>query len=246
MSTWATRWVWEQKGTKNPAEKLLLLALAECADFEASCYPGQNALAEMTHQTDRSVREHLKNLQARGLIQRTPRWRKDGTRTSDFYELAGGKRPAEKVSGSELDNRKVTTGVPEIFSGSPPEKFSGDPDPALILSENLSLTGFGTFWDLYPKKTEKRAAEKAWRKLKAPEILVALIIQRLRTFIAVDWKHTEKQFIPNAATWLNGARWEDEVIHPKSINGTSGASFDAAEHARKYPTASELEARRKA
>lgn len=74
--------------------------------------------------------------------------------------------------------------------------------------------GFETFWNLYPKKLDRKTAEKAWRRVKAGPELTAKIINRLFMFKTVDWKNTEIQYIPYPATWLNGARWEDEATAP--------------------------------
>lgn len=67
---------------------------------------------------------------------------------------------------------------------------------------------FGSFWERYPRREAKREAEKAWRKLSDAEqqAAMAALPNHLR-----KWADTEKRFIPYASTWLNGARWEDEV-----------------------------------
>jgi len=74
---------------------------------------------------------------------------------------------------------------------------------------------FDEFWALYPRKISKATARKAWAKLDEQ--------QQLDACKALDdhvlyWKtkETELEFIPYPATWLNGERWEDEiVIEPK-------------------------------
>ena len=74
---------------------------------------------------------------------------------------------------------------------------------------------FDEFWSLYPRKIAKATARKAWAKLSAEQQLMAAK--------AIDshcqyWKakETELEFIPYPSTWLNGERWEDElVIEPK-------------------------------
>jgi hypothetical protein len=69
---------------------------------------------------------------------------------------------------------------------------------------------FGRFWADYPRKTAKadarKAYGKAWRKL-PPNEAEALIVGGLERAKAA-W--SDAQFIPHAATWLNGERWNDE------------------------------------
>ena len=74
---------------------------------------------------------------------------------------------------------------------------------------------FDEFWSLYPRKIAKAAARKAWCKLSAEQQLMAA--KAIDTHCQY-WKakETELEFIPHASTWLNGERYEDElVIEPK-------------------------------
>ena len=80
--------------------------------------------------------------------------------------------------------------------------------------------GFAEFWKCYPKKKAKQAALRAWRKLSGVDlrtILAALEAVKLSD----DWQKENGQFIPHPATWLNGRRWEDEVVLPVRSNATS-------------------------
>jgi len=83
-------------------------------------------------------------------------------------------------------------------------------EPSREPSEECINT-FPHFWNLYPRKLDKQAAMAAWRKLKPSPELTSNILARLQSFIDVDWATTEPQFIPYPASWLNGARWEDEI-----------------------------------
>lgn len=73
--------------------------------------------------------------------------------------------------------------------------------------------GFDAFWVVYPKKRSRSDAEKAWRKLApSPELR-----QRIMGAIAVQrrdqrWLEQDGRYVPYPATWLNGRRWEDEVV----------------------------------
>jgi len=64
------------------------------------------------------------------------------------------------------------------------------------------------FWEYYPKKIGKAAAVKAWDKLKPNVDLMDIMNRHFRE----AYKNTEKCFIPNPATYLNQARWNDEII----------------------------------
>ena len=65
---------------------------------------------------------------------------------------------------------------------------------------------FDQFWTLYPRKTSKQSASKAFAKLKDEDQQAAINnISRL-------YAETPVQFVPHAATYLNQGRWEDQVI----------------------------------
>lgn len=70
---------------------------------------------------------------------------------------------------------------------------------------------FNEFWDIYPKKVAKKAAHKAYLRLKPSEKLHSDILADLqKRKVSRQWTDENGRFIPNAATYLNGRRWEDE------------------------------------
>ena len=70
---------------------------------------------------------------------------------------------------------------------------------------------FDEFWSLYPRKIAKANARKAWAKLSAEQQLLAA--KAINTHCEY-WKakETELEFIPHASSWLNGERYEDEIV----------------------------------
>ena len=68
---------------------------------------------------------------------------------------------------------------------------------------DLSL--FKDFWDAYPRKTAKGAAEKSWAKA----ILHTSGSDIIRILKRVKWPD-DADFVPHPSTWLNQRRWEDE------------------------------------
>ena len=72
---------------------------------------------------------------------------------------------------------------------------------------------FASFWDAYPRKTAKQAAEKAFAKVNVPlDVLLKAIERQKRT---EQWQ--DVKYIPHPSTWLNQGRWEDEVsVLPKA------------------------------
>ena len=81
-----------------------------------------------------------------------------------------------------------------------------------------SPPGFDVFWNAFPKKVGKGAAENAWDRIRPNDN------QKEKMLRALDWQRQQDQwvkdggrFIPNPATWLNQGRWEDE---PPSVRSS--------------------------
>lgn len=70
--------------------------------------------------------------------------------------------------------------------------------------------GFEKFWSMYPRKIGKGAAEKAFKKYKPDDDLLATMLTALSAQKRSEqWAKDGGQFIPYPATWLNQRRWED-------------------------------------
>ena len=75
-------------------------------------------------------------------------------------------------------------------------------DPDLVAKQ------FEEFYEAYPRRQAKEDAEAAWRKLNPNEQLFSRILADIRSrFRAID-----VNFVPLPAKYLNGARWNDEII----------------------------------
>ena len=69
---------------------------------------------------------------------------------------------------------------------------------------------FDRFWALYPKKRNKPAALRAWRRLNPTAALCMTMSRALkRQMASEEWQKDGGRYVPYPASWLNGARWED-------------------------------------
>jgi biotin operon repressor len=75
-----------------------------------------------------------------------------------------------------------------------------------IYSDSIEIH-FESFWNLYPKKTDKGAARRAFRKAAKTQDLNVIVDAAGR--YAEDPNLPEKQFIKNPATWLNAEAWNN-------------------------------------
>ena len=89
-------WAWSI--ALPPTSKLVLMALADIADDLGACWPSHPTLAAKCSLTDRTLRRVLCLLQAQKLVFIQPRFKTDGSRTSNRYQLAVD-TPPDKMSG---------------------------------------------------------------------------------------------------------------------------------------------------
>ena len=85
MSIKAMSWAWDQDCSGS--QKLVLLALADHSDDDGNCWPGVRGLSNKCRLGDRTLRTSIAALELMGFLTSTPRYREDGSQTSNFYQL---------------------------------------------------------------------------------------------------------------------------------------------------------------
>jgi ribulose bisphosphate carboxylase small subunit len=126
---------------------------------------------------------------------------------------ASGTRPSESQASSSKNEEVITE-----------QQVREQPD------------GFDQFWAVYPRKTAKQNALKAWKRLTVIER--ALATGALPKHIAWWNRRGDESFIPHAATWLNGQRFHDTLPGEVSCGGFREPDevwFDGANVAHRYP-----------
>jgi Helix-turn-helix domain len=114
MSVRATSWAWEKgrEGLAKDGELLTLLRVADHADNDGICWPGQKSVAEYTGQGERTIRRHLGDLEERGLLTREKQQAAKG-RGRAFDRILLALDQADNLAGrSETTNRPPETDQP--------------------------------------------------------------------------------------------------------------------------------------
>ena len=92
---------------------------------------------------------------------------------------------------------------------------------------------FRTFWAVYPRKTAKAVAAKAYAALRPSADLQATILAAVRQQAAShDWQKDGGRFVPHAATWLRGRRWEDVpvgMVPASTVSANPSTTVESAE-----------------
>jgi len=70
---------------------------------------------------------------------------------------------------------------------------------------------FTRFWEVYPKRVQKKTARYAFFKACKIADKYDIITAAQQFANAMKSNGTPKKYIPHASTWLNGERWEDDI-----------------------------------
>lgn len=126
----------------------------------------------------------------------------------------GRPRKAATTNDKPKKTQPVISGNPDESQtkGNPLIHQSTNPEEAKALVQR-SAARFGDFWDSYPVKKGKAAAEKSWRT-KGCDAIADQILAHVRLMQAHDddWK---RGYVPHGSTYVNGEGWNDEPKRPK-------------------------------
>ena len=121
-----------------------------------------------------------------------------------------GGRPRKKPIGLQQEN---PLGLEQEPAGKAPHTPTPTPK---VKSKALSADAdhdFLKFWKIYPNKAARQKAWKAFQSLSPDADLQVVLLAAVEAQKKTDkWLKEKGEFIPHAATWLNGKRWEDEVV----------------------------------
>lgn len=235
MSFDAHRWIWQQSLTGS--EKLVLLKVAHHADPDGTnSYPSVDSIVRDTGIGKRQVQRHLKSFVDRGFLAiddhekggrghtRTYRFTfaKGDSQMSPFDEperVTSGAGASEKGDISDQERVTSETEKGDIHAGAnithpdlpndPPKNIPPNPQP----KSKDGMTDdqrerFQRWYDIYPRKVERKRAVKAWIAIDPDDELVEQMIAVTEAWSASDsWD--QQRFIPHPASWLNGERWTD-------------------------------------
>lgn len=195
----------------EPKEKVVLLVLADYADEDGYCFPGQQTISRRASIPERTLRRLLDSLEQRGLLLRERRVGERGERRTDGYRLAaslaGG--PTGQIEGSY---RPTVAGTKEPLV---------EP-PVVNTRAREADDGFDAVWKAWPRKVKKVTAESAWKRLSRADrdAVLAAIPAHANGYR----QHVEPQFVPHLSSWLNQRRWEEDPPQPPTVRARQAPS----------------------
>ena len=162
--------------------------------------------------TRQSIINNLKILEQKNLINILPRFRDNGSHTSNIYQLL--------LIDTDKDN-EVVKNFDEGSKENLPKLVKKD-NTLNLVNNNLRKEhiipeqykdyagcAFDYFWSMYPRKIGKSKAFDAFYKASG-KVDFNILYNAVEQY-AESVKDVDKQFIPHASTWLNQERWLDDI-----------------------------------
>ena len=182
----------------------------------------------------RTIVYALKSLVEKGLVEKTEL----GIAGAQRVEYQISKEAMQKLQGSYA--RIAQDLCKNCTPPSPLSPLSPSPTPPSSIPP-ISPKGederFENFWKLYPsrkgRKNGKAQARTVWLRLKATPELYELILAGLDAYNHSD--EVQRGYAMDAARWLRGRRWEDEVETTRSLNQPAGVGALSADYAEDLP-----------
>lgn len=109
MTIRAMNWAWEVE--LPPALKLVLLKLADRANDDGECWPGQASVAKACGIGARTLVRHIAALEQMGLIKTEKRYGDDGKRETNMYVLSLSANLAHGLSAKSCTNHVPTVAL---------------------------------------------------------------------------------------------------------------------------------------
>ena len=202
--------VWQHSKADGRA-RLVLLAIAD-HQGELGAWPSLSTLAKMVNASERSVQRDIDYLQNIGELE--VHYQQAPTRThykSNLYfvTLTGVTNTARGVTNTETGVTNTATGVTTVGVQSLNRTII---EP---LENSLVSDMFTEFWNEYPRKSDKRAALKAFKSALNRASFEDILAGAIRH--ANDPNLPEPKYIKHPATWLNADSWENEPLPPDPI-----------------------------
>jgi hypothetical protein len=201
-------WIWTQEVSSTA--KLVLFALNEHTNIgehgDWRIFPSQERIARMCGVSRRTVVTARKELTDKQVITVAHQHDDNGRQLQNLYWIQA---PKLLDGGVQIFHTGGCNNF--IHGGENSSHKSLNKNP--LIKTPLTNDLFAIFWDNYPRKTNKKLAQSAFKTAVKDEDTLNSIITNIQERIeGGDWELNNKGFIPHPSTYLNGRRWEDEVV----------------------------------
>ncbi len=202
--------------------KLLYGEISALSNKTGECYATNNYFAKLFKVTPETISRLIKNLKDKNYIRVVINYKKNSKEvdyrlikiSNQFITIPKNYYKQEGID--ENVNRYCQNNQEGIDKKIKDNNTRNNNNPPYIPPRETKidyLKKFEVFWNLYPKKQNKKKVESWFKRNNPDEELMKIILEKLELFKKTEqWQKNNKQFVPMPTTWLNGHRWEDEII----------------------------------
>lgn len=160
---------------------------------EALLWDGMRLDIDRDNESYHTVVEARASAGKKGAAVRWQRQKQDGKNSKCHF--ANGKNGQDK----EEDKEK--------------EKDITPPTPSATEGAAKNYWGFDQFWDVYPKKSAKKDAFDAWKRVDPDEGKVKRILEAVKQQkLWPQYSGENARYFPSPSKWLDGGCWDDEPL----------------------------------
>lgn len=215
----------------NANAKLLYGEITGLTRRSGYCIATDKYIAERIGLSKKSIQKLMQELAGKDLIRRSTNKTSKGTYRKIYLTWRKVPVPPESSTRTPAEGYPVppdsdTHASSEQHQVPPSGGTKREIDKDKSEKEIGILSGFGKFWQTYPKKIAKKKALKEWTKLAPSPELTEKILKAVESAKQTSqWKKDGGDFIPHPTTYLIQERWNDElkVDRPK----TGGGKFES-------------------
>lgn len=187
----------------TPNAKLLYGEITALCNKEGYCWAGNAYFANLYGVTKTSISTWIGNLKDCGYISLQMQYAEGTKHILNRYIRILGEGVQENL---DTYTSKLNEPMQEILTVNTTSNITSN------ITVN-SIVDFDSFWKLYPRKAGKKTASERWNKIKPTQEEMAMIEHNINERLSTgEWDVNNQSFILHASTYLNQARWEDEVI----------------------------------
>lgn len=174
-------------------------------------------------QADFPVVENRTELNTKEINTKETNTKETNTNITNTVTASGGDSAGEGEDGED-------TGVADMLTEA--EEAVGKARAALAKTKEdkeAAAARFERWWEVWPRKVAKKAAEAAFARIAPDDALTDVMIAAVRDQTAKDPRFREERYTPHPATWLNGEQWKNEYSGAPEPEGKGSASFETGE-----------------
>jgi len=208
----------------------LYAVLAKFADAEtAQAYPGRTRLSKELHCSLKSVDRAVAELESIGAIKKRQRVN-EGVYQSSLYTVVRS-NPASRVTRPRVKaDATPRQGRRDPVSGVTHRTITTELEPLNIEPLNNINTLFEQFWDVYPKKADKRKAKTAFKNA-LNRTSFETILEGAKKYR--DDPNREDGFTKYPQGWLNADAWDNPPLAPRKLSFKEAKEQERLEAKRK-------------